>query len=74
MSAQLRFDDLVRLLAPNIGMERAATAIQGAAAAVSLQEPLTQDQALAVLEHIAVEPGLVGITARFAKSRLILRR
>jgi hypothetical protein len=30
-------------------------------------------QALQMLEYIAAEPGLIGITARFAKARAILR-
>jgi hypothetical protein len=34
---------------------------------------LDSRQALQLLEHIAGEPGLVGITARFAKARAILR-
>ena len=34
---------------------------------------LDKKQALAVLEQVAQTPGLVGITARFAKSRLYLR-
>ena len=34
---------------------------------------LDSRQALQILERIAAEPGLVGITARFAKSRAILR-
>lgn len=34
---------------------------------------LESRQALQMLEHIASEPGLIGITARFAKARAILR-
>lgn len=34
---------------------------------------LESRQALQMLEHIAAEPGLIGITARFAKARAILR-
>ena len=33
---------------------------------------LDQRAALDVLEHIAQRPGLIGVTARFAKSRLLL--
>jgi hypothetical protein len=33
---------------------------------------LDREQALAVLERISGEPGIVGISARFAKSRIIL--
>lgn len=35
---------------------------------------LTRREALEVLERIAKKPGLVGITARFVKSRLLLGR
>ena len=35
--------------------------------------PLSLDQALALLEKIADEPGIVGITARFARTRALLR-
>ena len=34
---------------------------------------ISREQALSVLDTIAKEPGLVGITARFVKSRLILQ-
>ena len=34
---------------------------------------LESRQALQILDRIAAEPGLVGITARFAKARAILR-
>jgi hypothetical protein len=34
---------------------------------------LTSEDAQAIFEHIAQESGLVGIAARFAKSRVALR-
>jgi hypothetical protein len=34
---------------------------------------LSKDQVLAVLEQIASHPGLVGITAHFVRSRLLLQ-
>jgi hypothetical protein len=36
-------------------------------------ERLEKGQALALLDHLAVEPGIVGLCARFGKARLILR-
>ena len=34
---------------------------------------LSRDQALHLLEVVAEQPGLVGITGRFAKSRVLLQ-
>ncbi|MEZ4221356.1 MAG: hypothetical protein R3B13_10565 [Polyangiaceae bacterium] len=65
---------LAELLAPALGDVKAKDVIQAAAEQLHLEHgPLTRDQALALLDHIALGPGLVGISARFVKSRLILR-
>jgi hypothetical protein len=68
--------DLAKLLAQSLGHEKATDAINRAAHAVGIRREvdlLDKKQALAVLEQVAQTPGLVGITARFAKSRLYLR-
>lgn len=68
--------DLARLLAQSLGHEKATDAIHRAAHALGIRreiDVLDKSQALAVLEQVAQTPGLVGITARFAKSRLHLR-
>lgn len=65
--------DLAALIAPNVGNEKASSAVDAAVRKLGYQATgLNQDQALSVLETIAQEPGLVGIAARFAKSRLHL--
>jgi hypothetical protein len=66
--------ELVELLASALGETKAAEVIRQAA--LDLRIPngqLTQQQALSVLDRVAFTPGLVGISARFVKSRLILR-
>lgn len=66
--------DLAKLLAQALGNEKASDAVNKAAAQLGIRrDPLDKDQALSVLEQIAQTPGLVGISARFAKSRLHLR-
>jgi hypothetical protein len=65
--------EIARLLAAGIGMEKAEASVNAAMDALKLEpSSLTRAQALAVLEHVAAEPGVVGVTARFAKSRLLL--
>jgi hypothetical protein len=63
---------LVAYLRQNLGNEKATAVIDDACAAVGVGWSLTREQCLAVLEHVAMQPGLIGITARFAKSRAIL--
>ena len=68
--------DLAKLLAQSLGHEKATDAINRAAHTVGIRREidlLDKKLALAVLEQVAQTPGLVGITARFAKSRLYLR-
>jgi hypothetical protein len=66
--------ELTALLAQNIGREQSAQAIRNCATRLSLPEgPLDQHQATLLLEELARQKGLVGISARFAKARLILR-
>ena len=66
--------DIARLLSQALGNEKANGTVNKAAQQLGYRrELLDKNQALTVLEHIAQTPGLVGITARFAKSRLHLR-
>jgi hypothetical protein len=65
---------LAEMLGANIGVEKALDVVQRAAGELHLDPAaLSRDDALAVLERVAAEPGLVGITARFAKSRVHLQ-
>jgi hypothetical protein len=66
--------DVVDLLAASLGTAKAEQVVRGAVASLRLGAGAFQlDQALALLEKIAEEPGIVGITARFAKTRALLR-
>jgi hypothetical protein len=65
--------DIARLLSARIGIEEAEASVTAAILALKLEPSnLTRAQALAVLEHVSAQPGVVGITARFAKSRFLL--
>ena len=74
MSEGISRVDVIDLLAASLGTTKAEHAVRSAADSLRLADssfPL--DQALALLEKIAEEPGIVGITARFAKTRALLR-
>jgi hypothetical protein len=63
---------LVEMLGHSLGAEVAEAAVQRAARELSLGPRISRAQALMVLEVVAQEPGIVGIAARFAKSRVHL--
>lgn len=64
---------LADMLANNLGDERARELVDEAVSALGFDSAaLSQEQALSVLEHLAQQPGIVGITCRFAKSRIHL--
>lgn len=63
---------MAALLSKTLGDAKATAVVEAHARALGLPPTLTRDQALQLLEHIAQEPGIVGITARFAKTRLHL--
>jgi hypothetical protein len=66
--------DLVALLAGSISEAVAAAKITQHARALNIStEGFTRTEAQSILERIAQEPGLVGITARFAKARVALQ-
>ena len=60
------------LLAPTLGKERAESLVREHARTLGLPNELDLDQALLLLEHIAKIPGVTGIAARFAKTRINL--
>jgi len=75
MSDDRRFDthSLSELLAPSLGNEKALEAVELAVVELGLdRHRMSVDQALRALERVAATPGIVGVTARFAKSRLHL--
>ncbi|RYE86453.1 MAG: hypothetical protein EOO75_15715 [Myxococcales bacterium] len=65
--------DIVSLLAPSLGVERAADVVRQACHRLGLLGP-PHDRAgvLALLDQLDSEPGLVGVTTRFVKARLLL--
>ena len=68
-----RSDDIAALLSPALGEEAAQDRV-GTAVALEgkVGRSMTKPEALAVLERIAAEDGMVGTVARFAKTRLLL--
>jgi hypothetical protein len=66
--------DVIDLLAASLGTTKAEHAVRAASGALRLEaSSFPLDQALSLLEKIAEEPGIVGITARFARTRALLR-
>ena len=66
--------ELVELLSPSLGEEKAGELVAATAASLGLNlDNLDENQALQILEKLAGTPGLVGITARFAKARALLK-
>ena len=72
--AKLTRAQVAALLAHALGDAVARQAVDQAIEVLRLDLPdYDRDQALAILEIIAKKPGVIGVTAQFAKSRLILR-
>ncbi|MGH1346989.1 MAG: hypothetical protein ACRBN8_35820 [Nannocystales bacterium] len=68
------YAELAELLQGALGEERAALAITTAADALGVSGgPYSSAAALEILGVIAEQAGLVGISARFARSRLLSR-
>ena len=66
---------LTNLLTGTLGRDVAAAAVHEAADALALPDTAwTHDQALTVLDAMAEKQGIVGVTARFAKARLLLKQ
>lgn len=68
-----RADLLVEFLSPTVGDAAARHVIADAVSALQLNpHAMSQDEALAVLERVAHLDGLIGVAARFAKTRIYL--
>jgi hypothetical protein len=63
---------IVSLLAPNLGEERSQKLVDETAMTMNLPRQVGFDQALALLEKITRMSGVVGVAARFAKTRIHL--
>jgi hypothetical protein len=72
--ADVSRDDIVAIFVSALGVEKARDLISRVAEKQHFGARGTVDQGLAILEALALEPGIVGVTARFGKARLILRR
>lgn len=65
--------DIAQMLARTVGDEKALTIVTQAATTLGFSlTGIGRAEALALLEHVSTEPGIVGISARFAKSRVHL--
>jgi hypothetical protein len=65
--------DLLPLLAPALGTEKARDAVTHTAQRLRFDsQSLTREQALAVLDDLAQSDGIVGVVALFAKARFLL--
>jgi hypothetical protein len=65
--------DLLPLLAPALGTEKARDAVTTTAQRLRFDpQSLSREQALAVLDELAGSEGIVGVVARFAKARFLL--
>lgn len=66
--------ELVEALSKSVGEEFASAAVREAASELGLgPRTFSHEEALTLLEHLADTPGPFGITARFARSRLIAK-
>ncbi|MFO0616317.1 MAG: hypothetical protein U0414_27240 [Polyangiaceae bacterium] len=63
---------VVSLLAPDLGEDRAARLVEETASILNLPGEVDLDQALTLLERITRMSGVVGVAARFAKTRIHL--
>lgn len=70
----LPFGEICAIFSPCVGNDKAAEIVRVAIRKLHLSEDaLGKTEVLALLEDLASAPGLVGVTARFAKARVILR-
>lgn len=70
----LTVTELASFLSQAIGDAKAREVVRAAVLGMGLAEhAVTRAQALALFEKIATQDGIVGVAARFAKSRLHLR-
>lgn len=66
--------DLAALMTASLGDAKGLEVVRAAMRKLSLQEPLDHEAVDRVLEHLSQEPGIVGITARLAKTRFGIQR
>ena len=64
--------DLVAMLGRALGQQLATDLVEEQRQLLGLPQDLDQQEAMAILEALAVKPGIVGIAANFGKARVIL--
>lgn len=70
---RLTLETLSAQLAQALGEEKARDVIRATTSGLGLKGPsLSREEALNVLAEIADTPGIVGVCARFARTRLLL--
>lgn len=73
-SVTLHQDELVALLTPTLGHDKARTLVRETASALGNMPPvLSMGQASRILDRLSSSEGIVGAAASFAKVRLLLR-
>jgi hypothetical protein len=65
-------DELAALLGRSVDPSEAKRQIRDAAQQCSRRAPFSPDAALAVLDVLASRGGVIAVTARFAKARVLL--
>ncbi|MGH7282892.1 MAG: hypothetical protein ACRELY_15315 [Polyangiaceae bacterium] len=67
--------ELIAFFTPSLGEEKARETVHGAIARLRFEGKTVFDraQSLRLLEELAREEGIVGVAARFAKARILLR-
>jgi hypothetical protein len=74
VARRIPLSELVTLLAPTVGQEKSEETIATAARLKRItDESVTREQALAIFELLTETPGIIGVSARFAKVRMMLR-
>ncbi len=74
MSFKIEMSELVNMLGQSVGDEKARHVLENHARRKGVGlGPFRVEDALTILESVTEEPGIVGTSARFAKSRLHLR-
>ncbi len=66
-------EHLIALLAPSLGRDKSRALLRDGRRALRIDDgPMTQETAMALLESLSAQPGIVGIVAGLARSRLRL--
>lgn len=66
--------EVIDLLAPSVGQERARELVETSARKLGLAlETLGRDDVSAIMDDLATTGGVVGVVARFAKARALLK-